>query len=204
MTRYSFVTTAAVILALASPCNGQSFSPGGNLLIRDANGQLVGQYLDADNGAGVSVILNGHNVVLRIERQLIRDNGALLYFDQPNCQGLAYLSAPTTFPWPETAFAPDGTARIAASFNASPHTVSSSWRSDSQQCQNSVTVALPTLPTEIGPNVNALFTPPFTVTEGIASAAALPLNGPRFLMFLLLATATIGIIRVRATLLRSR
>jgi len=136
--------------------------------------------------------------MLSFQRPSLHDFGEGLDFDQINCQGNAYINAdPVRFYVTQPAeFAPDGTVRVAPTFDATTLTVRSHWADSVQQCTNQ-TLTIPALATEVGPNLRTLFTPPFSVIEGSVSPAPLPANNPKYVVGLLLVLSVIGLAMLR-------
>ena len=193
------LVAAVVVAVLASSVRAQTFAPGGHLVVVDANGKVVGQFVPFQNALGVSVVVNGQATVLRVNRQRLFENASLL-FEQPNCQGNAYIETPS-FLWKSVAFAPDGSSRVASTTIAVTRTYQSLWRDEDQTCLNANAPQTATmLPIEVGPNLKTLFAPPFTLAAGQAQAstATAPMNRPLLLGLLATSLAVLAVLRIRS------
>jgi hypothetical protein len=188
------------MLLLAATAAAQSFSPGGPLIVHDANGKIVGQVLQfAGEYAYVSVVANGHPLVVDVRRPIMAEGVPPLYFSQPNCQGDAFLDLSSVDPnsalMLTASKAPDGTLRISSSTTGSPHAYASRYRSLTQECVNESATLSSAVPTEVGPNVATLFTPPFSVGPG--NVPPLPATERVTLLALLLVVVAIAVVRLR-------
>lgn len=194
------VTAMLAACLLAAVVYGQTFQPGGPVVLRDANQRLVGQMVDSND---VSVNINGHSVLL-IARRSELTSGDGLWFDQLNCQGNAYItSATVSFGPPSTPafFAPDGTVRISPSLQETTLTLKSHYSDIGVPlCQNQ-TFLLNALSTEVGPNLKSMFQPPFSMGEGTVNGPAalsnVPTNSILYLALLLGILAVIAIVRLK-------
>jgi hypothetical protein len=190
---------AVVVLAasLSSPALAQTFLPGGQLIVRDANNQTVGELI-SDNK--VSVIINGHAVSLGVNRLGLGDDGNTRYFDQPGCHGnvlidwtQARYSVTTPF-----VFAPDGTMRIAPVMQPSS-VLTLSYYNGGDGCVNAAALKS-VLATEAGPDVGHQFVAPFSVAPvSLLATAQAPILGPTSLVGLLVILLAVGIGRLKAT-----
>jgi hypothetical protein len=179
MLLFAAVAFAATTLNAATP----TFAPGGPLIIKDAQGQTVGQTMGPEL---VSVVINGRNVVLGVSRTRgLLDRGESLFFDQPNCNGTAYINRPSVQDYTYTPgeFAPDGTIRISPSFQGTSRVVASLYRDDIPECVN-FTQTITALDTETGPNLKTQFHAPFVAVEGVIAPTAVPTNSPLYLLLL--------------------
>ena len=159
LTYLSLAAVTALVLMQALPLIGQTALPGGELVVRDSAGQAVGQLITIEhNGtpASVSMIVNSRPVILTVQRSRLMAPAAL-YYDQANCQGVAfingdgpggegYLSTPA-------AFAPDGTIRISPSYAGAPHLIHGTYDDLFHNCTNQNLQVANSLPTESGPNL---------------------------------------------------
>ncbi len=184
--RLIFIIVSLLIMTCTQFAFAQTFQPGGHLLLRDSGGTLIGQVV----GNGVSVVANGHNVILTPTPSGLVGNIGTISFDQPNCQGTPFIdraAALFSVSWP-TEIIPDGTFRIASSLQGTTRTMTSDYNVALKQCSN-FTRIITALPTELGPNLNAQFTTPFMVAPGVIPTApvAVPLTN-RVVMFLLVLT----------------
>lgn len=188
---------ALAVFLFAAAAGAQTFQPGGPMVLRDAQGRLVGQ-LEDDN---VLVIINGRPTQL-IATHAKLTSAYVLYFDQPNCQGTALINQTSSSPVPIAAFAPDGTVRVATSFDVVTRNTASFYN-DRPQTPNCTNLSVPSsgLPTETGPNLKAMFQPPFSAVEGnVTTPVALsnvPANSVIVLSVLLGLLAIAAILRLR-------
>jgi hypothetical protein len=188
------------MLILTATAAAQSFSPGGPLVVYDANGKIVGQVITlVGSNTYVSVIVNGRPTFIDVRRPIIGESG-ILYFPQPNCQGDAFMDYGSVDPlnslMARTFKAPDGSLRVNTSMTASPRAYASTWRNYNQECANLSGTLDVSFATEVGPNVATLFTPPFSIGPG--NVPPLPATERVTLIALLLAVAAIAVVRLRA------
>jgi hypothetical protein len=193
-----FVVVVSSIILAAVSAGAQTYQPGGPLVVRDANGHVVGQY---DAFGRVNILINGHPVLFDVEPARLALFGVNLYFDQPNCQGTAYLDSAQFVSYVTTpaAFAPDGTVRIAPSRTSSSHLVASNYSDETSQCTNQAATLTTALATETGPAVRSAFTAPFAAAPGTLPALVVdvPMNHRVLLAGILAAVLLIGIIKMR-------
>jgi hypothetical protein len=184
---------AGVITTALSPLYAQAFEPAGRFAVFDANGRSVGEYV----GSGeVFTLINGAPVVLLVTRSSL--SSLDLFFDQPGCQGQAFLGYAQDEVETPAAFAPDGTVRLASSRVGSTVTIRSRYIDRASLCSNETSSLANALPSQPGPNLKALFAPPFTLGSAPAFASAsVPINGARFIAAIAIALSIIGIVRLR-------
>jgi len=191
----------ASCLLFVVPAIAQTFAPGGNTVVRDSNGQLIGQYDAATNqSAKVSTLINGLPVYFDLDRnELFLFNG-LLYFDQPNCQGNAFADNAN---WEGTVmtpagFAPDGTVRVAPTRTTSSHVVASYYWNGTFPCTNQ-TSTITALATQVGPNMKTRFTAPFTIGPGTVASAIVEVPANHWLLLgaIFAAVTFIALLRLR-------
>jgi hypothetical protein len=178
-------------LFLVSSALAQTLSPGGAWTVRDANNNIVGQYLG--NGS-VSTVINGYAVELLVSRSAISGNNALS-FAQPNCQGAPFIavSEPTFNPTLGTPAGSlsDGTLGIAP-YTQQSVSMSRKSKGNSFACVN-LTDVVTALPAQAGPNLNQQFTAPFSVVSG----ASAPMLSPMVVLALIGAIVALAIVRLR-------
>jgi hypothetical protein len=197
----SLILAASCFVLIAVPAIPQTFRPGGNNVVRDSAGQLIGQYDGSvvSDAALVSVVINGYPVYFDVDRNALGLPRGPLYFDQPNCQGTAFLNSNAFIGVLIPAvFAPDGTVRIAPSRTSSTR-VMMSWFVDGSSCVNE-TVAIAAIPTEAGPNMKTRFTPPFTVAPGAVPSVVVdvPASSRLLLGGIFAAVMLIALLRLRS------
>ena len=188
-----YAVVSSIIAAEMSPLFAQTFAPGGRFSVVDANGRLVGEYVGSRE---VFTLINGAPTVLLVTRS--RLSSLDLFFDQPGCQGQAFLGYSQDEVETPAAFAPDGTVRLASSRVGASVTIRSRYIDRIPLCSDETSTLQNALPTEVGPNVKALFAPPFTLgaSPGSASAAA-PANSTWLIVTIVIALAILGIVRLR-------
>ena len=195
--RFRFVA-AVVVAVLASSVRAQTFAPGGHLVVVDANGKVVGQFVPGSQFGGASVVLNGRPAVLSVRRDRLVENGELRY-EQPNCQGTPFMSPIGSWELQvAVAIGPDGSAYM-PSQSIGSHTILSSWNDATQQCTAANPSTYPVVTAIVGPNVKSLFTPPFALVSGEAQAsvATAPINRPLLLGLLAISLAVLAVLRIR-------
>lgn len=193
--RWSVVTLSCLVF-VTFPDIAQTFAPGGNNVVRDSTGQVVGQY-DGSTSHLVSTVINGLPVYLDVERNKLTIHSSLFY-DQPNCQGTTFLGDDIYGPTTPAAVAADGTIYVAASRPATSRVIASFYDEPAGQCRNA-TLAVPTDPAQVGPNIKTRFTPPFTIGPGVLPAAIVevPANGRLLLGSIFATVMIIALLRLR-------
>ena len=103
-----------------------------------------------------------------------------LFFDQPNCQGNAFVDSaggPNSL-YALAAIAPDGTIRIAVSHTGSTRIVNSQYDDNvNQTCTNQTLTLSGAVGTQMGPNLRTRFSPPFSISS-TATLTAVTANTP--------------------------
>jgi hypothetical protein len=167
---------AASMLAAARVATGQSFQPGGPLMVRDSQGRIVGQLVGAYQ---VSAVVDGRVVLLAAFRGGLTDPSVGLAFDQPDCQGNAFMLKRSTdyYMWTPAAFGPTGALHIVDHDTpAQVQTLVSFYQnytdSTTGQCTNQNPAVYPdavrTVQTSFQRNH---FTPPLSVVPAVAPAS---------------------------------
>jgi hypothetical protein len=177
--------------------SAQGFQPGGPLVVRDGKGTLVGQYL---SGGQVSMKINGKPYIADVSRSTL---GGTILFDQPNCQGNAFIGdrGENTIE-NRVARGPGGvlfTADVSGSWRAA---VSASYFSVYAGCSNNIGSDFGGFPaTASTVNVKTTFQPLFSIDEGqVGTPVAVPIDNVGFLVTLALVLAIAGLVGIRRLL----
>ena len=183
---------ALVSLGLAAEVRAQGAQPGGPLVVRDSQGRLVGQLLGS---SFVSMVVSGKIVILVAARPGLTDPGAVLEFDQPNCQGNSFmlksnidlnLATPAVF---------DGAGVLHIADLATPvqtQTLMSYFQATIGACTNQSIVAADAIPAVQTSFNKSQFTPPLSVASAYGQAAAVPASGTLALAVLATGLAIAG------------
>jgi len=190
----------ASTLLVAVAARAQTVQPGGPLVVRDARNRLVGQLVSA---YAVSMVVNGKVVILGAFRDGLTDQGAVLEFDQPNCQGNAFMLKSNVSGYLSTpeVWGPTGALHI-IDLNTPVQTqmLMSYFQNTvipSGQCTNqSALLATDAIPTVQTTFMRSQFTPPLSVAPALAGAAAVPGTGMIGLAAIAAGLAAVGLIRL--------